>query len=168
MNNFKVHARRIWLFTARPDVLNPLSVVNSKERKIQSKTWTCFATSNTFKTSRTRSLNPCHLLCSVQEHTPTEALCWAITSLSYHNVTPTVASWPTNKTIPNTCLRPVKTKNISSVGSRRWACRCTITTCSRKNTPLCVSQGSITGMVARSSRLPCQLIMLSRSGNSTL
>jgi hypothetical protein len=45
----------------RPDALNPLSVVNSTLTKIQSKTGTHFRTSNTLKTSQTRSLNHRHL-----------------------------------------------------------------------------------------------------------
>jgi len=52
------------------DALNPLSVVNSTATKIQSKTWTCFPTSNTLKTSQTQSLNHCHLLCCRGKHTP--------------------------------------------------------------------------------------------------
>jgi hypothetical protein len=35
-------------------------------------------------------------------------------------------------------------------------------------TPLCISKASKMGIVSRSSRLPCQMIWLSGSGNSTL
>jgi len=41
--------------------MNPLSVVNSTLTKIQSKTWTCFPTSKTLKTSQTQSLNHRHI-----------------------------------------------------------------------------------------------------------
>jgi len=45
LNTFKLHPRRLWLFTARPDALSLLSVENSMLTKIQSKTRTCVPTS---------------------------------------------------------------------------------------------------------------------------
>jgi len=167
-NTFKLHARRIWLFAARPDALNPLSVVNSMIPKIQSKTWTRFPTSNTLKTSQTRSLNHRYHLCRGRNHTPAPVLRWALTLLSHGNATLRVYLRRTYKTIPTTHLRRVKSTKISSVGSRWRAWRRTMTTCWRKKTPLCVSQASKTGMASRSSWLACQMIWLSRSGNYTL
>jgi len=168
LNTFKLLARRIWLFAAHPDTLNPLSVVTSTLTKIQSKTWTRFPTSNTLKTYQTRSLNHRHLLCHGRKHTPAPALRCAITLLSYGNMTVTVALRRTYKTIPITGLWHVKSTNISSVGSRRRAWRRTMTTWWMKKTTLCVSQASKTEMASRSSWLPCQIIRLSGSGNYTL
>jgi len=70
LNTFRLHARRTWLFTVCPDSLNPLSVFNSTLTKIQSKNWTNCPTSNTLKTSQTRSRNHCHLLCLRPKRTP--------------------------------------------------------------------------------------------------
>jgi len=74
----------------------------------------------------------------------------------------------TYKTIPTTCLRPVKSTNLSSVGSRRSAYRRTMTICWSKNTALCISQASKSGMASRSTWLVCQIIKLSWCGNYTL
>jgi len=160
--------QRIWLFAVRSDGLNPLSVVDSTQTKIQSKTWTRFPTSNTLKSWQTRSLNHCHLPCRGRTHTPVPALRWSITLLSHGNATLSVALIWTYRTIPTTHLWWVKSTNISSVGSRRRVWRRTMTTCWRKKTPLCVSQASKTGRASRSWWLACQMIKLSGSGNYTL
>jgi len=167
-NTFKFHARRIWLFAARPDTLNPLSVVNSMLTKIQSKTCTRFPTSNTLNTSQTRSLNHRRLHCRRRKHTPVPVLRWAITLLSHGNAMLRVSLRRTYRTIRTIRLRRVKSTNISSVGSRRRAWRRTMTTCWRKKTPLCVSQASKTEMASRSPWLAPQMIWLSGSGNYTL
>jgi len=165
LNTFK--KQRIWLYAACPDTLTPLSIVNSTLTKIQSKTWTRFPTSNTLKRSQTRSLNHHHLLCRGRKHTPPPALRWAITLSSHGNTTLRVTLKRTYRTIPTTHLRRMKSTNISSVGSRRRVSRRTMTTCWRKNTPLCISQASRRGMASRSSWLACQVIRLSGSGNYT-
>jgi len=72
LNTFKL--QRIWLLAARPDVLNPLSLVNSTLTKIQSKTLMHFPTSNTLKISQTRSLNHRRLVSRGRKHTPAPAL----------------------------------------------------------------------------------------------
>jgi len=167
-NTFKFHARRIWLLAARPDALNLLSVVNSTVTNIQSKTWTCFPTSNTLKTSQTWSLHHRHLLCRGRKHTSAPVLRWAITLLSHGNATLRVSLRRTYKTIPSTRSWRMKSTNISSAGSRRRAWRRTMTMCWRKKTPLCVSQASNTAMASRSWWLACQMIWLSGSGNYTL
>jgi len=46
LNTFKLHTRWIWLFTAHPAELNPVSHMNPTLTKIQSKTCTLFPTSN--------------------------------------------------------------------------------------------------------------------------
>jgi hypothetical protein len=69
LKSFKVDARRIRLFGARPDGLNPLSVGNSMLTKIQLKTCTSFHTLNTLNTSHTRSLNHRHLFCRGRKQT---------------------------------------------------------------------------------------------------
>jgi len=120
-NTIKLNAGRISLFAARPDALNPLSVVNSTLRMTQSKTWTRFTTSNTLKTSQTRSLNHRHLLYHRREYTPAPVLRGAIALLSHGNAIVRVFLRRTYKTIPTTRLRRVKSTNISSVGSRRRA-----------------------------------------------
>jgi len=74
LDTFKLRARTIRLFAARPDALNPLSVVNSTLTKIQLKSWMHFPTSNTLKTSQTRSLNHCDLLCHGKRYTLAPAL----------------------------------------------------------------------------------------------
>jgi hypothetical protein len=53
--------RTFRVFAARPNTLNPLSIVKSMLTKIFSKTWTRFPTSNRFKTSQIWSLNHRHL-----------------------------------------------------------------------------------------------------------
>jgi len=166
LNTFKL--QRIWLFAARPNAFNPLSIINSTLTKIQSKTWTCFPTSNTLKTSQTPSLNHRHHLCRGRKHTPAPALCWSITLLSHGNATLRVALRRTSRTISTTRLRRVKSTNIPSVGWRRRVWRCTMTTHWRKKTPLCVSQAAETGIASRSSLLACHMIRLSGSGNYTL
>ena len=168
LNTFKLLARRIWLFAARPDALNPLSIMNSTLTKIQSITWTSFPTSNSLNTSQTRGLNHCHLLCRSRKHTPVPVLCWEITSLSHGNAMLRVSLRRTYKTIPTICLRRMKSTNISSVRSRRRAWRRTMTMCWRKKTPLCDSQASKMRMASRSLWLTCQLIWLLGSGNFTL
>jgi len=130
LNTIKL--RRIWLLAARPDALNPLSIVNWTLRNIHSKTWTRFPSSNTLKTSQTRSLKHRHLRCCRRIHTPVLALHRAITLLSHGNTTLRVALRQTYRTIPTTCLRHVKSSNISSVGSRRRVWRHTMTTGWRK------------------------------------
>jgi len=159
---------RIGLFAAHPDAWKPLCVVNSMQTKIQSKTWTCFPTSNVLKTSQTRSLYHRHLRYCRRNHSPVLALCWSFTLLSHGNTTLRAAFRWTYKTIPTTRLWCVKSTNMSSVGSRRRAWRHTMTTCWRKKPPLCVSNTSNTGMVSRSSWLACLMSRLSRSGNYTL
>jgi len=167
LNTFKLHARKIWLFAARTDAFNPLSVLNSTLTKFQSKTWPCFPTSNRLKTSQTRSLNHRHL-CRGRKYNPAPAVRWSITLLSHGDATLRVALRRTYRSIPATHLRRVKITNICSVESRRRVWRHTMTTCGRKKTPLCVSKASKTRMVFRSSWLACQMIRLSGSGNYTL
>jgi len=133
LNTFKL--QRIWLYAARPDWLNPLSVVNSTLTVIQSKTWTRFTTSNRLKTLQMRSLNHRHLFCRGRKHTLAPALHWAITLLRHGNATLRVALRRTHRTIPTTRLRRVESTNISSVGSRRNVWRRTMTICWRKKTP---------------------------------
>jgi len=126
LNTFNLQT--IWLFAARPNALNLLSVMNSLLSKIQSKTWTRFPTLNTLKTLQTPSLNQRHLLYHGRKHTPAPALRWAITLLSHGNATLRVASRRTYQTISPTCLRRVKSTNISSVWSRRRVWTRTMTT----------------------------------------
>jgi len=166
LNTFKLQI--IWLFAARPNALNPLSIVNSTLTKIQSKTWTRFPTLNTLKTSQTRSLNHHHLLCGGRKHTPVPVLRWAIKLLSHGNATLRVALRRTYRTNPTTRLRHVKSTNISSVGSRRRAWRRTMTACWRKKTQLCVSDFSKMVIVSRSLWLAYQMIWLLGSGNYTV
>jgi len=168
LNTFKLHARRIWVFAARPDAFNPLTVVNSMLIHIQLKTWTCFPTSNKLKASQTWSLNHRHLLCHCRTHTLARALRCAITLLSHGNMMLRVALRRTFKTLTTSRLWRVKSTNISSVGSRRRAWRGTMTTCWRKKTPLCISQASKTWMASRSSWLASHVIRLSGRGNDTL
>jgi len=168
LNTFKLHARRIWLFAACCETLNPLIVVNLMRTKIQSKTWTLFPSSNTLQSSQTWNLNHHHLLCRGRKHTPALALCWVIKLSSHGNATLRVALRRTYRTIPTTRLGRVKCINISSVESRRRVCWHTMTMCWRKKTQLCVSQASKTGMTSRRSWLSCQMIRLLGSGNYTL
>jgi len=166
VNTFKL--QRICLFAAHPDAFNPFSVVDSTLTKIQSKTCMRFATSNTLKTLQTRSLNLRHLLCRGQNHIQVPALCWVITLLSHGNATLRVALRQTYRRIPTTCLRRVKSTNISSVGSRRRVWQRTMTMCWRKKTPHFVSQASKTGIASRSSWLAWQMIRFSGIGTYTL
>jgi len=159
--------RRIWLFPARPDLLNPLSVMNSTLTTTLSKTWTRFPTWNTLKSSPTRGLNHRHL-CRRQTYTPAPEFRWSITLLSHWNAMLRAALRETYKTIPTTRLQRVKSTNISSVELKRRAWIRTMTTCWRKKTLLCVSEASKTGMASRSSWLACQMIRVSVSGNYTL
>jgi len=85
-------------------------------KRILSKTWTCFSTSNTLKTSWTGSLNHRHLLCRGWKHTPAPVLRWVITLPSHGNATLRVHLRRTYKTIPTTRLPRVKSTNITSVG----------------------------------------------------
>ena len=158
---------RICLFAGRPETLNPLSVVNSTLIQIQTKTWTHFPTSKTLKTSQTRSLNQCHP-CHGRKYTPAPALRRSITPLSHRNATLRAAMRRTYKIIPTIRLWRVKSTNISTVESTTRPFRRTRTTCWRKNTPLCVSQASKTGLESRSTELACHMIWLSGSGNYTL
>ena len=167
LNTFKL--QRIWLFAGCHNTLNPLRVVNSTLTKNQSKTWMRFPTSNTFNTSQTRNLNHHHhLLCHRRKHTPAPVLYCGITLPNHGNATRWVALRRTYRTIATTRLRPVKSTNICSVGSRSRVWRRTMTMCWRKKTPHGVSQVSKMGMASRSSWLACQVIRLSRSGNHTL
>jgi len=100
LNTFKL--QRIWLFTACPDLLNALSVVNETVTKIQSKTWTRFPATNTLWTSHIRSLNHRQCLCRGRKHAPAPALPWAITLLSHGNTTLKVPLGRTYRTIPTT------------------------------------------------------------------
>ena len=168
LNTFKLHARRIWLFTAGPDALNPLSVVNWTLTKIRANTCTRFPTANTLITSQTWSLKHRHHLCCARRTTPGQVLSGANTLLSHGNATLRVSLRQTYITIPTICFRCVKSTIISSVGSRRRAWRRTMRMCWKKKTPLCVSQASKTGMAARSWWLACQMIWLLWSGNYTL
>jgi len=168
LNTINLHARRIWLFAACPDLLNPLSVINSMGTMIQSKTWTRFPTSNTLQTLQTRSFHHLHLLCCRQKHTPAPVLRWAITLPNDRNPTLRVALRWTYKAIPTTRLRRVMSTNISSVGGWRRAWWRTNTTCWRKKTPHCVSQPSKMVMASRRSWLACQMIRLLGCENYTL
>jgi len=114
-NTFKLRARRIWLFAARPDALNPLSVVNSMLTKIQLKPWTRFPTSNTFKTLQTQRLNHRHLLCHGRKYTQAPALRISITFLSHRNAMLRVDVSQTYKTIPTTCLPRVRSYPLIEV-----------------------------------------------------
>ena len=156
----------MWLFAARRDTLNPLSILNSTETKIQSKIWTQFPTSNMLKTSQTWSLNHCHLSRG-RKYTPAPALRWSIALLSHGDAMLRVAFRRTYSSISTTLLRRVTSTDISSVGSRRRIWRLIMTTCWRKKTLLCVSPASKTRMVSRSSWLACQIIRLLWSGNYT-
>jgi len=167
LNTFKLHPRRIWLFAAHRDALNPLSIVNSTVTKIQSKPWTHFSTVTTLKTSQTQSFNH-RQHCRGWKYSPAPGLPWSITLLSHGNATLRVALRWTYRSIPTTRLRRVKSTNIASVGSRRRVWRHTMPTCWMMKTPLCVSQTSKTGLMSRRSWLPCQMIWLSGSANYIL
>ena len=167
LNNFLLHARRIWLFAAFPDVLTPLSVLKSSLTKIESKTGTCFPTSNMLQTSRTQSLNHRHLCCG-RKYTSAPVIRWSITLLSHFKATLRVALRRTYKTITTTHLGRVQSRNISSLGSRSGPWSCTMTPCWRQKTLLSVPQASKSGIVSRSSWLACQMIRISGSGNYTL
>jgi len=167
LNSFKLPTRRIWLFTARPDALTPLSIVNSMLTWIQLKTGTRFPTLNTLKSSQTQSLNLRHLLWHWWKYTPAPALRWSLTLLSHGNATLTVALRRTYKIIPTTHWQRVKSTNISSVGSRWKAWRRTMTTRWRKKSPLCISQASKMGIASKSSGLAFQMIRLLGRGNYT-
>jgi hypothetical protein len=80
----KLHAARIWLFPARPEVFNMRSIVNSMLTKFQSKTWTHFATLNLLITSQTRSLNHRHF-CHGWIYSLVWAPSWTSTLLSHRN-----------------------------------------------------------------------------------
>jgi len=99
-----VKLQRIWLFTARPDALNPLSVVNSTLTMIQLRTWADFHTSNMLKPSQTRSLNHPNLFCRVRKHTWVPVIRWVITLLRHGNATLRVSLRGTYRTIPTTRL----------------------------------------------------------------
>jgi len=149
-------------YLQRPDGMSPLCIVHSTLRKIQSKTSMRCPTSNTVYTLQTRYLNHCHPLCRGRQYTPALALRWAIGTQR------SVLLWdqPTNN--PYYPSRPVKSTNISSVGSRRYAWILTMTTCWREQTPHCVSEASKMGMALTSPCLGFQQIRLSGSGNYTL
>jgi len=168
LNTFRLHARRIWLFAARPNPLNPLSVVNSTLAQLQSKAWTCSPTSNTLTTSQTRSLNHRNLLRHGQEHTLAPVLRSLIALLCHGNAMHRDAFRQTYNTIPTTRLRTGKSTNISSVRSRRRAWRRTMSVCWRMKTPVCISQASNTVIESRSLSLACQMIRLLGSWNYTL
>jgi hypothetical protein len=74
LNTFKLRTRRICLFIVCPNVLNPLSVVDSLLTMIQSKTWTHFPTTNMLKVLCSWSLNFRHFLCCEQKSTPPPVL----------------------------------------------------------------------------------------------
>jgi len=168
LNSRKLHTRRIWLFASWPHALSLLSIVISMLTKIQSKTWTYFPTSNTLEPLPTRSLNHCQLSCRGRKHCPLPALHWASTLPSHGNAALGVVLRGTYKTIPTTRLRCVKSTNISVVGSRARAIKCTVRMCWRKKTPLRVSEASKEGIACRSLWQACQMIRLSWSGNYTL
>jgi len=148
LNTIKL--QRIWLFTVRPETLNPLWVVNSTLTMIESKTWKRFPTSNTLKTMQMKSLNYRHHFWRGRKHTPGPLLRWVITLLSHGNGKLRVSLRLTYSTIPAPRLRSLNSKNICSVVSRRRVRRHTMTTCWRKKIPLCFSQASKTGIVSRS------------------
>jgi len=127
-----------------------------------------FPSWNSLNTSCIRSLNHRHRLCHGQKHTQAPGHLWAIILLNHGNATLRVASRGTYKTIPPTRSRRMKSKIISGVGSTRRVRRRTMKTCWRKETLLCSSQASKTGIASRSSWLECQMIRLSGSGNYTL
>jgi len=168
LDTFKLHARRIWVFTVRPDVFHLLSVVNSSITKFLSKAWTWFSTSNRLKTLHTRSLNHRHLLGCRRNASPAPALSWVITLVRYGNIMLWIAWGRTYNTIPTTCSRSVNNTNIAIVGSRRRVWIRTMIKFWRKKTPLCVSQPSKTEMASRSLQLTFQTIGLLGSGNYTL
>jgi len=168
LDTIKLRTTWNWLYAARPDALNPLSVMHWTVTKIQLKTWTRFLTLNKWKISQTRSLNHRHLLCRGRICTQAPALRWSIALLRHVNATLRDASRRTYTTLSTTPLRRLKSINISCVGSRRKAWRCTMKTCWRKKTLLWVSQASKMGMASRSSWLACLMIRLLGSGNYTL
>jgi len=168
LNTFKLHAWGIWLFPARPDALNPLSPANWSWTMIQSKTWTGIPTSNMLKTLQTTNLNHYDLLCQWVKPTPVPVNHWAITLLIHGNATLRVAMRRTYKTIHANHSWRVKSPDVSRVGSRRGASRWTMTTCWRKKTPLCVSEGSNTVKASWRKWIVCQMIRPLRSRNYTL
>jgi len=119
-----------------------------------------FPTWNTLKPLRAWSLNHHHRLCLTLTHTPVPVLHWKVILLSHGNETLRVALRPTSRTILTTRQRPVKSTNISTVGSWTRVLRRTMTTCWRKNSALCISQASKPGMTSRSSWPACQIIRL--------
>jgi len=156
LNTFKSHARCIWIFAEPPDLLTPRSVLNSTLQNIQCKTCTRFLISNKWKIMQTQSLKHRHLLCHRRKHTPAPAVCQASLLLSYRNAMCWVAlSW-TYRTIQTTWLRCMSNPKTSSVGSRRRAWRCMMTTWWRKKTPLGISEASKIGFSSRSLWLACQ------------
>jgi len=132
LNTFKLPARRVWLLTGCPDVLNLLSLVIIMLTKIHSNTWIRFRRSNTSNTSPTRRLNHCHNILCRRNHTPAPALCWSITFVSHGNATLRVSLRWSSKRIPTPHLWRMKSTNISSVGSSWGASRHSMTMCRRK------------------------------------
>jgi len=168
LNTFKLHARRIWPFAARPDVLNQLSVMKVMLTKILSKTWMWFHKLKMLKWSQTWNLNNRHLLCCRWKYTPAPALSLALTLLGHGRAMLRVTLRRTYRSIPTTHLRHVKITNIFSVCWRRRVWRRTITMYGRMKIPLWVSDASITGMASRSSWPACHMIRLSARKNYTL
>jgi len=166
LNTFKLHASRIWLFPACPNTLSPLRVVNSYLPKIQSNAWTWVPTLTMLKSSPTSGLTYHHLLCHAQKLTPVLALFQATILFSCGKAMLRVAFRGTSKTFPTTHLQHVGRTNTSSMGSKRWVCRCIMTRCwGRRKSPLSVSEASNMGMLSRYLWRACQLILLSGSGN---
>jgi len=128
LNTFKFHSRRTSQLATCPDMLNELSLVNSMFTENQLKIWTHFPTSNMLEKVQNPSLKQCHYLCGRWTNTRVPVLRWVITSLSHGNVTLSSALWWTYEAILTTCLRLVKSTNISSVGSRSWGWRCSMAT----------------------------------------
>ena len=121
------------------------------------------------RTSQTRGLNHHHhISCCGRKHTPAPAHHWVISLLGHGYATLWVALRRNYKTIPATQIQHVKSTNLSSVWLRRWAWRCTMTTCRRKETLLSLSWASQTGMASRSLWPAGQIIRLFGSGNYTI
>lgn len=118
LNTLMFHTRRVLLFAAWPDPWNPLSIMNSMLWKSTSKTWMHFPTSNTLQTSQPKCHIHHQLLGDGRKPAPALVLHCAFNTPRYADATLTVALTHSNKIIPTTHLRCVKSTNISNVESR--------------------------------------------------
>jgi len=168
LNTFMFDTRKLWLFSACPDALTPLSLMNSMLQKIQLTTWMCLPTLKTLKTLHTHWFNHHHILFWTEKHTPVAAFCWAFRSLSHWNTTFRVTLNPTYNTIHTTELQYVNSTNINSLGSRGRERRNTTSMWWRKKILLCMSKPSEMGMASSRYWLACVIMRLSGSGNYTL